>query len=283
MVGDSAIKTVIGRRSTEFSAALLVGACLAISTASQAAPVTVFTTDFNAGASAEFSGITATESVQGFAAHGFSGQFLRNTTSSSVTRLTLNGLPSHTGIEINFLLAIIDSWDGDTNLGGSAPVDRFHIAVNGSSVYAESFDNFNTADQTAPITNQIVSGVDLGFTGVTFGGLNVGLPGEFWGNLTFFDAAYDMGSPVAGLDSIAHTSSTLTIDFSAPIQGGSDESWAIDNLEIILHGVGTSEPSEVPEPMALTLLGTGFLGLAWARRRTRKVQRHELEARWHED
>src|SRR5688572_19911308 len=72
--------------------------------------VTVFTTDFNAGAPPEFSGVTTTEEVQGYAGLGtglnvFGGDFLRNTsggnplgTPGSPTTLTLTGLPHHSSI-----------------------------------------------------------------------------------------------------------------------------------------------------------------------------------------
>ena len=64
--------------------ALLGGLCLsltALGSAAFAASVTAFDTDFNAGAPPEFSGVTTTESVQGYAGLGtgldvFSGNFL---------------------------------------------------------------------------------------------------------------------------------------------------------------------------------------------------------------
>jgi hypothetical protein len=80
------------------------------------------------------------------------------------------------------------------------------------------------------------------------------------------DRAYDMG-----LDPrlfFAHTAATLTVQFFANgpgWQGGIDESWGIDNLEIILivpevEGTITS----VPEPGTLLLVGGALL--AGARR-----------------
>jgi len=76
---------------------------------------------FGAGVGGGFSGITTTEGVQGYAGIGtgtdvFSGNFLRNKTGGSPdgtpglkTTLSLNNLPTHTGINLQFLLAIIDS------------------------------------------------------------------------------------------------------------------------------------------------------------------------------
>jgi len=100
-----------------------------------------FSTDFNNGVPGEFSGVTTVEGVQGYAGYGpvgnpFGGDFLRNT-SIMPTTLTLTGLPSHTAININFLLAIIDSWDG---LGNNGP-DYFNVSVGGVSVFKKSFTN----------------------------------------------------------------------------------------------------------------------------------------------
>jgi hypothetical protein len=112
--------------------------------------VTVFTSDFNAGAPSEFSGVTTTEDVQGYAGLGtgpnvFNGEFLRNTGEgdpASPTTLTLDGLPVHESIDLNFLLAIIDSWDGES---GSAFPDIFNVTVNGELIFSESFTNISSA------------------------------------------------------------------------------------------------------------------------------------------
>jgi hypothetical protein len=76
-----------------------------------------------------WSGLIAGESVRGYAGIGnggnvFGGNFLRNNTGGDAggggamgvpgdpTRLTLTGLAPHSGIDINFLLGKISSWDG---------------------------------------------------------------------------------------------------------------------------------------------------------------------------
>ena len=81
---------------------------------SYATPGQVFFSNLDGAVPGQFSGITTTEPVQGFAGlSGFSGNFLRNTVvPPQPTTLTLTGLECHSSVLINFNLAIIDSWDG---------------------------------------------------------------------------------------------------------------------------------------------------------------------------
>lgn len=194
------------------------------------------------GVTASLGGIVTTESVQGYAGLGpggntFGGDFLRNTTGGdagdpgppgSATTLTLSGLPPHTSIDINFLLAIIDSWDG--SLPGQPPPDGcdichpdvFTVTVDGNTVFAESF-GFNGPTFMPPAGVLLIEFTPLGF------------------NPDFGDAAYDMSlNPT--FDEIPHTSSTLTIEWFASGEGWQgatvefpDESWAIENVEIVLN------------------------------------------------
>jgi hypothetical protein len=170
--------------------------------------------------------LTNLEFVQGYDGYGFGGNFLRNDSvgidygemgiSASPTTLTLTGLPAHTSIDINFLLAIIDSWDGSGPEGCCYP-DILTVTVDGSTVFSESF-GFNNPSFVPPPGVLIIEYMPLGF------------------NPDFDDSAYDMGSNPA-FDGIPHSASTLTIEWFAEgdgWQGGDDESWAIENLEIIV-------------------------------------------------
>jgi hypothetical protein len=207
--------------------------------------LSVFFDDFDggqaiaAGVSGGFSGFTTTESAQGFAGLGtganvVAGNVLHNPTGNSSenipsekTTLMLSGLPAHTGIDLKFLLAIVDTWDG--NIG-----DYFFVDIDGTQHFAETFTNFSALSQSyvAPPGVLIQSGSDLGFE-------------------IYDDSLYNMGLDAARFGSIPHSGATLQIDFHA---GGftwtrpANESWAIDNVEVILLGV--------PEPATMWLLAT---------------------------
>ena len=201
---------------------------------------TVFTTDFESGAPPEISGVTTTEPVQGYAGLGptddkFGGNFLRIADGGSptgVATLTLTDLPAHTSVDLSFLLAIIDTWDGS----GSAPAqpDFFNMSVDGTSVFAETFTNVNQAGLVQ--SYQPTAGVDL-------------TPGEqrfvdrgFVLVPTVGDAAYDIGLEPR-FKAIPHTGSTLTVQWFASgggLEPVTNESWAIDNLRVTLNGLNSS-------------------------------------------
>jgi hypothetical protein len=149
---------------------------------------------------------------------------LRNTSAPPLnTTLTLTGLPPHTSISLGFLLAIIDSWDG---IGDSNGPDTFNVSVDGSRVFSEVFENSGGGIQSyvPPPGVLLARKESLGFT-----------PTDTY----YADSAYNMGlDPV--FQNIPHTAGTLTIKWFAGgrvWQGGDDESWAIDNVEVILNGV----------------------------------------------
>lgn len=220
---------------------LVLGALLASSPEARAQ--VVFSSDFESGMPSEISG-GGLEGVQGYAGLGppgnqFGGQFLRNTTTGSTT-LTLSGLPAHTAVDVGFLLAVIDSWDGSS--GGFPSGDFFTVRVNGVTVFNESFENSNggfSASYIPPPGGELAYKVNLGFS--------VGV--------SWLDSAYDM-TLEPSLQNIPHTSSTLTLELSGGgngYQGGTDESFAIENLVVDLDG-----PVGVP---ALSLPGIVMLSL----------------------
>ena len=195
-----------------------------------AAPaVTVFATNFDdqlfefEGVHGEITGAGRPQGVEdwwglGHGSNIFSGRFLRNSALGNpapATTLRLEGLPRHESIDIHFLLALIDSWDGD------AGPDRFNVTLDGAVLFSETFSNPGVGSYFPRPDVELAAGVQLGFTG-----------GDF------VDAAYDFGRDPA-FSGIPHTASIATISWLASglgYQGGDDESFAIDNLQIRLGG-----------------------------------------------
>lgn len=162
---------------------------------------------------------------QGYAPLGPTGNtfgptFLRSPTGNSIT-LTLSGLPPHTKLSIGFLFAAIDSLDGT----GSFPAGDFmKITLDDTPIFRESFANAEPTQiqsYSAPPGGELARHIDLGFGG----------PG---GNFT--DSAYDMNVDTRFHD-LPHSGTTATIVFTLEgggVQSLEDESWAIDNLRVVV-------------------------------------------------
>jgi hypothetical protein len=228
----------------------LTGALLACLVPAGAMAGTVYFNDFDGGLTvasgvvATLSGVTSTTLVQGYMGLGpvgnqFGGDFLRNPSAypAQSTTLTLTGLPAHTSVNVNFLLGLIESWDGyGTGWWG---LDTFNVNVDGVSVFSQVF-----AIASGYMTYLPPSGVLLS------SGSHLG---SFGGPDNWPDNAYNMYLEPA-FQNIAHTGSSLTIDWFASgdgWQGYDDESWAIENVRVDL----------VPLPSTVLLLG--LLGAGW--------------------
>ena len=189
------------------------------------------------GGGGGLSGVVTTESVQGFSEWGFAGNFLRNASMgnpAAATTLTLNNLPAHTSIDITFLLAFIDSWGSYTGDGETSP-DLLNITVDGQLVLQTTSNN--------------------GAGTVSYNGLQLG-DYQHVGFLGWVDSAFDM-APESAL-AIAHTASTLTVQINAGgagWQGGDDESWAIENLQVTLTPVQNLPINATGNDLANVLTG----------------------------
>jgi hypothetical protein len=226
--------------------------------ATHAAPVMVFSTDFDSTTlPAEISPGTATlTGVQGYAGLGpvgnqFGGNFLRSATGNVVT-LSLNNLPQHDTISLEFLFAAIDSLDGT----GTFPAgDYFRIVFDGTTLFSESFANATPTQfqsYVPPPGVELARHVDLGFGG----------PGGY-----YTDSAYNLGADPR-FSNFAHTGSSAQIDFFIFGEGNQsldDESWAMDNLRVSV----TTQAA--PLPAAVWLFGSGLLGLIGVARRKARM------------
>jgi len=201
-----------------------------------AGSLTVFSDNFESGQlPGEFSNAGEIDATEGYNPLGFGEYFLHNSTHPAApTFLELTGLPEHTTVDISFLLAIIDSWDG--NGENTFGPDFFNVRVDGVTVFSHTFSNKGDSTQSysAPPGGVLADSQILGFN-------------------TYEDSAYIMGLEPS-LQSIPHSGSTLFIEFfasGAGWQGNTDESWAIDNVVVCINAV--------PEPASVALLAFGGL------------------------
>lgn len=244
-----------------FSSLLVIAfaalASVVISPAASAASILVYSSDFD-GSDYLFGGVTAstsgatTASVQGYAGLGtvgnqFSGNMLTSYNSSGTGTLVLSNLPTHSSVDLHALLAIIDSWDS-TN--GSVSPDYLQIKIDGAVVFSDTYDNASGSINNTAGLADIGGGIQQrGFSS--------------WG-----DQAFDFGS---ALTNIAHSSSTMTVQIlgtGAGWQGGTDESWGMDNFSVTLNDV---PENAVPAPGGVAALGLALIGLWAARRRIGKL------------
>ena len=192
---------------------------LVVSQSGISLPEIVLSEDFENEFNFAFTGNVDIEPVGQYASiRGFEGNFLRNLTSGNpadTTTITINDLPPHDRLSIGFVLAIIDSWDGDAGGG-----DFFTVRVDGENVFSHTFHSQDNGSQSyvAPQGVELARSIDLGFSS----------------GPESLDSAYDL-SKEPSLQDIAHSGESVTIEIfasGANWEGGDDESWAIDNFEV---------------------------------------------------
>lgn len=252
----------------------LSGLWLVAGVGTTSASASYYSYDFTSGTlTSEWSDITTVSNIRvegvglydglGSTGNQFSGNFLRNESGGygatpadpvipqTPTTLTLTGLPAHNSVSLGFLLAVIDSWDGNsTEKISDYPVgpDYFNVKVNGNLIFSATFYNISDGSQS--------------YSGAMLGGAR----SQRGFNSSWLDSAYDMGLDSV-FQNISHTGDTLTVEWFADGPGWQgenarwsythDESWAIDNVRVDLFLDG----NPVPLPPTALLLGSGLLGL----------------------
>jgi len=164
----------------------------------------------------------------GPAGNKFGSTFLRSSTENTVT-LTLHDLPAHSSLSLEFLFAAIDSLDGS----GTFPSgDYFRVTIDGQLIFAETFANATPTQVQSynpPVGVELARHQDLGFTPGTY-------PGSFYS-----DSAYNLGLDPT-FQNIQHAAGDVVITFAmvgGGVQNLTDESWAIDNVRVLLGSPGT--------------------------------------------
>ncbi|MCC6652055.1 MAG: hypothetical protein IT348_12965 [Candidatus Eisenbacteria bacterium] len=207
-----------------------------------------WSTGFESGIPAEISAPGATvQGTQGWAALGHPGNtygasFLRfSALTLSDTKLVLRGLPAHTHVSLGFLLSLIDSWDG---------TELYQVTVDGDLLFSHWFQlaTGDTTDYPAAPGTILSMGTNLGFSN-----------GSYYGR----DRAYDLGNEPAFQD-IPHTADSLVVVWKLSAvsggaaqqwQGGTDESWAIDNVRVSLRLAGADVEAAPAGALALAIAG----------------------------
>lgn len=225
------------RTSAPSLSKLSLGAAMLMLGSAATAATVVATRNFD---SPDFTlaGVTATGTAGGGVSVGtqsianFGASMFRNNT-TGLWSITLANLPAHTSVSIDIDLAFLDSWD---SLNGTVTPDLLTWSIDGAT--------------TKVLTANNASGTVNDFAGGTV----VQGPANVWG-IQWNDRIVDMSTST--LATFAHTNSTLTFGLragGAGWQGGTDESWAFDNLVISIEPV----ISAIPEPATWAMLIAGF-------------------------
>ncbi|MGL4515021.1 MAG: hypothetical protein ACRCT8_18200 [Lacipirellulaceae bacterium] len=202
----------------------------------------VYTNDFDSPAVTSF-GATATltgGALQGTLAPYVAtyGNVLRSDSNVTPIELTLTGLPAHTGVNLDFVMALLDSWD---SRDGSPSPDNLDLYIDGALFASYTYNN---ASGTI---------ADIG------GGALIGQYVQFDATQFFTDSVADMANDPAL--TFPHTAGTLTVAWIASgsgWQGPGDEAYGVDNVRVELLGI--------PEPATFLIALTCVAGANRRRR-----------------
>lgn len=206
----------------------------------------IYQQNFEAGASLPvgWSGAGAIETTGGLSAFGFGANHLRNAGTFS-TLLTLTGLAAHSTLTLSFDLALWDSVD----LGG----DDLTLKADGVNLISATIPigNYFPADNLGVGPGALLTPTFTAFA----------LP-NFGQNPGFRDSARRISSIT-----FSHTASSAVFAFAFPnSQGGSDESFGIDNI-IVESNAAAADPAGIPEPSTFVLAAGALVTLITLRRK----------------
>ncbi len=221
----------------------LVALLMAASNASEASQI-VYYNDFDGGLLVA-PGVTATQTggvtVPTIAPYNATyGNIARADDNTAGIELVFSNLPAHTGVNLDFALALLDSWDS-TDGGNFAP-DLLELFIDGAPFAAYTYNN-------ALGTIKDIDGGSLLYEYV-----------QFDTNIFYNDTVVDLATDPGLI--FPHTASTLSLKWIASgtgWQGGSDEAYAIDKVWVELTGVA------IPEPATWLLVALGAAGFALRR------------------
>lgn len=234
----------------------LVTAVLAALLSAPAAAATLYWNNFE-GQSQALQGAGTRVDTLGYKDLGFQNHLWRNdvagggTANASSLSFRLNDARA---VQLEFDLAIIDSWDQTNNFGP----DALNLSIDGQVVFSRVFTgNFDAF--TAPTLDPALTTMSFGSRLAKYGDWN-----DDWD-----DAAYAVSLLLGEMGAGDHT---ISFYASGPDwQGGYDESFGLDNIRITsLNGEGPGASvrvAEVPEPHPLGLATVALLCLGLARRR----------------
>ncbi len=206
----------------------------------------IYQQNFEAGGPlpAGWTGAGAIETTGGLSAFGFGANHLRNAGISS-TLLTLTGLAAHTTLTLSFDLALWDSVD----IGS----DIFHLRADGVDLISASIliGNYFPADNLGVGPGTLLTPAFTAFA----------LP-NFGYNSGFRDSARRISSIT-----FSHTASSAVFAFAFPnSQGGSDESFGIDNI-VVESNAAAADAAGIPEPSTFVLAAGALVTLITLRRK----------------
>ncbi len=185
-------------------------------------------------------------------ANGWKNNFLINTSVNPITTTQFNftGLGAHTSVSLGGVLGLLDSWD---SIDGSPAPDYLQVLINGI-VVATMTANSASGTTTDPAGGNIIAFHEQVDTNQFYSDTLVDFTNSPWANF-------------------AHSGSTLTVGFRAAgagWQGGTDESWGLDNFSVTLNNATGAVPE--PATWAMMLMGFGAVGGALRSRRRATVR-----------